>query len=328
MADKLTLLGFAPIDGAEALAARLAALPGPALEMRRAGAVAAFAQAETAPKRALLLARDRAGLLGTLASLQQRLELACQLSPFLPADPGAATLPAGEWPALLEAQQEALAEALAKHGATHQWDVILRWSPEAVLAGQRERFAGLGRAALAEAVAAALSEERHARLAALRRALGPKVIEMHEQAPVAEDAACGVTVLVPAGGEAAIEEALGTLPPAVTEGVSADLRGPLPPLAFAAVRVAELPRGAVERAWTLLGLPEALPMGELRRHWRGLATLLHPDRAGAEADPARFAEAAAAYRLLQSLAGDAGGEVRRTTLAARSGRHLLLPEAA
>jgi hypothetical protein len=328
MAEKLTLLGFAPAEGAAALAARLAALPGPGLRLVTLGGIAAFAQETAPPLKALLLARDRASLLAALATLQRRLEAACMAGPFLPADPGAATLTAAELPALLAAQQAALTAALARHGATQQWDVILRWPPEPVLAAQRERFAGLGRAALAEAVAAALAEARAFRLGALRAALRDVVLEIAEASPVAEDAAAGLTLLVPSGGEAVIEAALGRLPPEATAGASADLRGPLPPLGFAAVRLAEVPAGAVERAWHLLGLPEALPSEDLTRHWRGLATRLHPDRAGPAADPARFAEAAAAYRLVRSLAGSGAGEVQRATLAARAGRHLLLPEAA
>ncbi|NKC34544.1 J domain-containing protein [Falsiroseomonas selenitidurans] len=325
MTARQRLLGFAPAAGAEELRDRLAALPGPPMELLPLGPVAALLQAAEPPARALLLAKDRAGLLRQLAALQRRLEAACLSGPFLPADPGAATLPEATWPALLPAQAAAAARALACHGGTHQWDVILRWSPEALLTAQRGRLEGLGRAAMAEAVGAILAQARTLRQAALLQALAPRVLAVAEAAPVAEDAAIGATVRVPAGGEAAIEAALFAMPAALTQEVAADLRGPLPPLAFAAARVAEVPADAIDRAWSLLELPEVVAPAELHRRWRGLAGRLHPDQAGQAADPGRFAEAAEAYRLLRGLAGGATA-VRRATLTRSPACHLLLPE--
>ncbi len=328
--DDVTLLGIAPAAGAEALARAMEALPGPPVAVHVAGSIAGLAQPAERARRGLLLARDRAGLLASLAALQRRLEAACVAGPFLPADPGAARLPAAELPGLLAAAAPLLEEALATKGARHQWDVVIRWNAEAVVARHRAELQGLAGAALARAIRATLVGEREMRAAALRAALRGAVLAIAEPLPVEEDAATGLTVLVPAGGEAAIEAALGTLPEEASRDAAADLRGPLPPLGFAALRLAEVPAGAVERAWSLLGLPEAapeaLPASDLTRHWRGIAAKLHPDRAGAAADPARFAEAHEAYRLLRSLAGEA--PLDRVLLAARARRRLVLPEAA
>jgi hypothetical protein len=321
MADKLTLLGIAPADRAAALAPALSALPGPAVTLHRVGEIVAVAQRAEARHRALLLARDRAGLLSGLLAVQQRLEAACQLGRFLPADPGAPALPAAELPRLIDAAAPALAAALARDGARHQWDVILRWPPEAALAPRRAALSGLARAELAEAVRAALAAERAMRRDALRAALRPAVRDIADAEPVAEDAACGLTVLVPAGGEAAIEAALATLPETAQHGAAADLRGPLPPVAFAALGIAELAEGALDRAWTLLGLPEQLAPEELSGRWRAVAARLHPDRGAG--DPARFAEAREAYRLLERLAVP-GAALSRRALAARGRRHLVL----
>lgn len=326
MAEALTLLGFVAADRAASVQAAMDALPGPRLSAHRCGAVAAIAQLADAPRRALLLARDRARLLSGLLAVQRRLEAACQAGPFLPADPGAPALRSGELPDLLGAAAPALIAALAREGRRHQWDVVLRWPADAVLEPRRAALQGLSRALLAEAVHAALAGERAARRAALLAALRPMVLDIAEAEPVAEDTACGATVLVAADGEAAIEAALGALPAAMQHRATADLRGPLPPIAFAAVRVAELAEGEVERAWSALGLPEQIAPEDLPAKWREVASRLHPDRAGPDADPARFAEAQDAYRLLARFAG-AGAPLSRRTLA-RGRRHLLLPEAA
>lgn len=320
----LRLLGIAPGEGAAALLARMEALPGPPMVLLRAGGVAALMQEAEAPAQALLLAKDRAGLLKRLAALQRRLEAGCMAGPFLPADPSAATLPAENWAPLLTAQADAAARALADHGSTHQWDVILRWSPDSVLAPVRDRLAGLGKTAMAQAVGALLAEARDIRVAALRQALAGRVLAVADAPAVAEDTAIGLTVRVATGGEAAIEAALFAMPGELTADVAADLRGPLPPLSFAAARVAAVPADAIDRAWSVLELPDAVAAAELQRRWRGIAGRLHPDQTGPEADPGRFAEAAEAYRLLHSLAG--AGEVRRAALTGRDACRLLLPE--
>jgi hypothetical protein len=254
MATELTLLGVAPADCAAALARGLAALDGPAPVLHRAGRIVGVAQRAAAPRKALLLARDRAGLLGALLALQRRLELACQIGPFLPADPQSPSLPQAELAMLLDEAAPALEAALARDGERHQWDVILRWPAPTVLEPHRAGLAGLPRAALAGAVADLLATEREARRAALRSALHPAVLAIAEADPVGEDAACAATVVVPRAGEAAIEAALAGLPDTATRDAAAELRGPLPPLAFSALRVADVASDTVRRAWMLLGL--------------------------------------------------------------------------
>jgi hypothetical protein len=324
MAQELTLLGIVGAPDAERMRAALAALSGPPVIAQTAGEVAALAQrADATPRKALLLARDRAALLSGLLALQRRLEAACQLGAFLPADPGAPPVPADELAPMLDAAAATLADALARRGRLHQWDVVLRWPADAVLAPRRDAMRGLSRALLAEAVQTALAEARLERRAALRAALRPAVLDIAEAEPGTDDTACGATVLVPAGGEAAIETALGTLPSGVQLDVTADLRGPLPPIAFGALRVAQLPAGALDRAWSVLRLPEEMAPEELPRRWRDVAAQLHPDVAGADA--AGFIEAREAYRLIERLAAS-GATLSRRALA-RSRCHLLLEAA-
>jgi hypothetical protein len=184
---------------------------------------------------------------------------------------------------------------------------VLRWSPEAVAASRRAEIAvsaGQGAAALAEAVAAALARERDLRAAALRAALQPVALAL---APAEGGAAeAGITVLLPAGEEAVLERALHSLPDAVTAGATADLRGPLPPLSFAAVRLASAAPAEVAQAWRLLDLPDRIDDAALRRQWRSTAARLHPDRGAV--DDAPIAAAGNAFRLLRGLLPAASGQ--------------------
>ncbi|MFP5219261.1 MAG: J domain-containing protein [Actinomycetes bacterium] len=67
------------------------------------------------------------------------------------------------------------------------------------------------------------------------------------------------------------------------------------------------------RARRVLGVGEHASAAEVTRAYRTLARRLHPDTGGATADPARFAEVAAAYRV---LSGDASGAASAAAAAA------------
>ena len=319
------ILGIAEAGDAPEMARRMSAVHGPGVLLQELGPIAALLQPAEAPPRALLLERDRAALLQSLGQVQQRLEIACQIGPLLPCDPGSATCPGAVLPGVLQAVADDLAIALATLGWRQQWDVLLRWEAGPVLEARRGSFAGLGRAALAAAVGACLQADRSERQAKLNAGLAPQVLAIAEAIPAAGDTEAGCTVLVRAGEEARIETALGLLPAAATLGAAADLRGPLPPLSFAALRLACSAPAEIAAAWALLELPERLEPEELARRWRGLAFRLHPDRAGG--DGSALADAGAAHRLLrQALARlPPHGPVTRREVLARSGWHLVLP---
>ena len=138
-----------------------------------------------------------------------------------------------------------LAEALAAHGARQQWDIVLHWAPEAVVARHRAEIAPPPRTApqaLAEAVGAVLRAECARHEAAVLAALTPAVLAFAEGGAACADTQVAVTVLVAANAEAAVEAALDALPAEQMEGVSIDMRGPLPPLSFSAVRLATVQR--------------------------------------------------------------------------------------
>jgi len=320
----LTLLGVAPAALAPALAAALDAVPGPPLHLCPVGGLLGVAQRGARP----MLAAGRGPMFKRLHAVQRRLELACQLGPFLPADPAAAACPARDLPALLAAAAPALEAALAREGRRHQWEVTLRWPPDAVLAGRREairaRAASDAPRDIADAVAALLAEARAERAAALRAALRPLVVALSPDDVSAGEGETGLTALVPAGGEAAIEAGLGALPAALTQHMSCDLKGPLPPLSFSAFRVEEGQAGTLRGAWRLLGLPARADAGALARRWREVAAALHPDRAGAGTG---FAAASAAHRLLRgALAGRPS--LALDELDTSAGRRITLPEMA
>lgn len=326
MGAELTILGVAEASAEARLRAELSGVAGPALVLRAAGPLLGVAQ-RAGGARLDLFRGERAKALRRLHGAQRRLEIACQTGPFLPCDPSAARC-AGEreFAALLDGARDALGAALAEHGARHQWEVALRWRAEDALAARRGEIEALAPtrepALLAEAVAAALRNARAERAAALRAALAPNVLALSPDDLSAGEAETGLVALVPANGEAAIEAALGALPEALTRGASCDLRGPLPPLSFAAFRVAETNRAALERAWETLGLPDEADGETLARHWRGAAARWHPDRGGG-GDEAALRAAGEAHRLLRAVVG-AGGRASRRALPA--GRRLVAPE--
>ncbi len=327
----LRLLGFAPLDGLEALRAKLAAVPGAALSTRCGAAVAAVLQMEPPVK---LMRRRQKDLLSGLHTVQRRLEIACLAGPFLPMDPSAACCPADQVAELLAPSWDLLATALARHGTSHQWDVILRWAPEEVVAQRRDEIAaaaaGRGPVGMAEAVAAALRAERARREAALLAALAQAVLAVAPGGAVGTEAEIAVTVLVGAGGEACIEAALQNLDPAQFAGASADLRGPLPPLSFAPARLAVAEPGEVASAWHRLGLGENIDRAGLHAHWRQRAASAHPDRhppAEQQAAAAALSEITRAYHLLRDLLPNPG-PITLPLLLRRAGYRLILPTAA
>jgi hypothetical protein len=294
------LLGFVAAKSAEALAARLAAVPGPPVSLFCAGGLAALAQADKAGGRALL-PQGRRAILNALASVQRRLEVACLHGPFLPADPAEAGCRAAEVATLLAGSADSIAAALAGPGTCHQWDVVLHWQAEPIVEARRAEIkaaaSGGGRAGLAEAVAAALGRERALREEALVQAVARVALAVQPARSGTTETA--VTALVHAGEESVLEAALRGLAPQVSDGASADLRGPLPPISFAAVRITRAAPGEVEAAWNRLALPDWVDAAVLRRHWHACAARLHPDHGAKDDGP--ITEAGAAFRLLRGL---------------------------
>jgi hypothetical protein len=299
MADHVKILGFAHAASAAALTSALAAVPGRPVRVFCAGGLAALAQTDRNGGHARRR-QSRATMLHALASVQRRLEVACLQGPFLPADPADGTCPADDIVPLLAASADAVGAALAAIGTCHQWDVILRWQAEPVVAARRAEIAKVavaGQAGLADAVAAALGREREKREAALMQALAPVALSVLPARSGTTETA--ITALVPAGGEAVLETALCGLAPDISDGAAADLRGPLPPISFAAVRVARAAPGEVAAAWNRLALPEWVDAAALRQHWHACAARLHPDHGARDDGP--ITEAGAAFRLLRGL---------------------------
>jgi hypothetical protein len=296
------LLGFAPLAAADALYATMQAIPGPEVHMQAGPATVALFQHETATPLAGL---SRDALIAGLQSVQRRLEAGCAAGPFLPMDPAAACCSTGVLPQLLQPAWEVLAQALAAHGARQQWDIVLHWAPETVVARHRAEIAPLaahGPQALAEAVGAVLRAQCARHEAALLAALTPAVLAFAEGGAACTDTQVLVTVLVATNAEAAVEAALDALPADQMEGVSIDMRGPLPPLSFSAVRLATVQPDAVTQAWATLGLPDHIDLSTLHRHWRLAAAAAHPDRQPAvPAGGVTVSDLTAAYHLLRDL---------------------------
>ena len=320
----IRLLGFAHRCDTARLEQALGQLPGPVLHTLPDDDVTAFLQDEPPTPKSR---QGRKALLEGLQVVHRRLEAACALGAFLPMDPAHASCTAGQVAPLLEEHWSALTEALSAYGPHQQWDVALRWSAEPVLHSARDSLSKVGasgdRAALAEAVAAVLRRVRDSRATALTEAMAKTTLAQTDSR-FATDTDVAITVLVPRLGESAIEQALMAMPAALTEGVEADLRGPMPPVSFHAVRLLRIEQGETARSWQLLGLPEQADAQILHRCWRDRASACHPDRQPlATASSETFADLGRAYQLLRPQLG-----ASRTTLRALSRRndlHLSVP---
>ena len=296
MAKCVKLLGFAASGDAASLADAMGALAGAPMIVMHAGGLAALAQEDGGT---VLYPVSNTAAFAALRSVQLRLETACQLAPFLPADPSQCRCPQHDVAPMMADAIASLTTALAGPGRCHQWDVVLRWQAEAVVAARRDMIAnaGGGRAGLAAAVQAALALERALREAGLHAAMAQIALAV---APAgSRETETGITVLLPSGGIAALEAALEALPDAVSAGASADIRGPLPPLSFAAVRVASASPDELAQAWQALALPDGIDEAALKRQWHECAGRLHPDHGAT--DHGKMAEAGAAFRLLRGL---------------------------
>ena len=320
-ASRVRLLGFFSESGLATLRAALAGSAGPALHLATVAGVGVAAQVEK--EGGLFRTLDRTALLRRLHAVQRRLELACQAGPFLPADPAAPAVRRGELPRLVGAAAPRLLAALMRDGTKQQWDITINWPAEAVLAPHRAALAAAaaeGQAAVVALVGRLLRQDRDDRLAALRGVLSPAVLALTEGQ--AADTQITLTVLVPAGGEAAIETALGRLPASASADATANLRGPLPPVSFAACALAEVTGGEIAAAWRVLDLDGTIDAAGLRRNWRRCAAAVHPDHTGDAADAAGLDAARKAYRLLAPLLDEAGAS-GLSGLLALAGRRLV-----
>lgn len=322
------LLGFAGLADIDGLRAALAAVPGPPVRAVCGPTVAALIQDEPATP---LARRGRKALLSGLQVVHRRLEIACQFGPFLPMDPGAACCPASAISALLDLSWDGLGDRLGQLGALHQWDVVISWPPEAVLATQRETLQDAAAkgdpALLAQAVQALLRAEHAARSALVLQALNRHVLAIAAGATAGGETEITTTVLVPQGREDLIEAALGQLPPAQVAGASADLRGPMPPVSFHPVRLTRVESADIARSWRVLGLPEKVDTTLLHRQWRALAASAHPDRRpGLPASAEAFTDITEAYRLLRPLLHAEPRTLR--SLVRQAGYRLVLPDLA
>lgn len=327
------LLGFTSFAGLDTLRPALEAVPGPALHIHCSPqgkpGVAALLQDE--PNTALL-SRGREELTSSLQTMQRRMEVACLAGPFLPMDPAVACCPSDAIPRLLETSWDALFDAVTRHGACHQWEVVLRWTPQHVVAKNRADIAvaaGKGPQILADAVATALLAERDGRETALLAALQPAVPGFAKSGAARGETEISVTVLTPRQGDAAVETALDTMMPEHVEAATIDMRGPLPPLSFSAVRLTNVPEQDITNAWQTLSLPDRIDLAALHRQWRLRAAIVHPDRQAQSGldDMGTVSGMTAAYRLLRDLLphGGPGETFTLTSLQRRSGPRLIMP---
>lgn len=311
------ILGFARLADLDAARHALCAVPGPTPRFHDGPFIGVVLQDE--PDRPLT-ARDRLSMIADLETMQRRLEIACLAGPFLPMDPSAACCPSDAVAALLKPNWERLHQALLSGGSGHQWDISLAWQPEAAVAGHRPVIAPEASHGPDEGTATRDAHER--RKAELLASLRPVLLAMTDGSVDTGDTRVRLTVLVEAARESELEDRLALC----GDDVAIEMRGPMPPVSFFAVRLVNLDAVKMTNAWTILGLPERADMTDLHRQWRMRAAAAHPDRGVLATLGASVADLTAAHRVLRDLMSEAPGD-RHTLdgLLRLSGRRLVLP---
>jgi hypothetical protein len=310
------ILGYAPVDGLDALLAVLNAIPGPAVEAWHGAHLAALLQPEQDDAS---FCRHQISYATSLLTVQRRLQAACQAGPFLPQDPAAATVQSETVPALLAPAWHALDAALRSRGQHHQWDIVLHWSCDAVTT-----VTGTKAARLADIRSARQAEHtRHE--ARLLNTLSRAVLALAADGSSRSDASVSVTALIEAGCEHRLDAALEALE---EPDLTVELHGPLPPLTFAPVRIAMTEAVEITGAWQTLELGELSSRTHLHRQWRGLAASLRPDLQGNRLSGAApgIAGLTDAYRLLRGVLPSDGSAVTLTATLRHAGRRLVVPD--
>jgi hypothetical protein len=303
------ILGYVPLEGLDGLLATLNAVPGPAVAALQGPNLAALLQSEPDDGTPC---SEQAAQTASLVDVRRRLELTCHNGPFLPQDPAAATVPSEAVPSILASAWPALDSALFTHGNHQQWEILLHCSPDAAPTRQRHRT-----------VARA---ERTRLEARLLNALSRAVLAFAADGESGSGTTISVTALIEAGTEHRMETALEALE---ESDLGIELRGPLPPVTFSPVRIANTETIEISGAWHTLELAERSDRSGLRQQWRSLAASLRPDRQSHRLSGAApgIAGLTDAYRMLRGLlpANDASATLSETLLLA--GRRLVVPEA-
>lgn len=318
------ILGYAPLADLDGLLATMNAVSGPAVEAVLGSTLAALVQPE--PEDGLFCRQPISQAAGQLMA-QRRLEIACLAGPFLPHDPATALVPTTALHDLLAPAWDSLDTALSTHGHHHQWDILLRWSPDDIIARQAPALsAARGRIEMAETIREAFQTERQSRQAQLLNTLAPAVLAFAAGGPTGSDTEVLVTTLVEASGEWRMEAALAAL-----DGADPwiDLRGPLPPVTFAPVRAICLSTAELNGAWQTLDLPRRINRTGLHHQWRNLAASVNPHRptetlSGAAPGISGLTDA---YRLLRGLLPADGREASLGNLLGKAGWRLVVPDA-
>jgi hypothetical protein len=303
------ILGYAPLNGLDRLLAALNTVPGPTVAAWHGSGLAVLLQAEPedgAP--CTWQTPQTADPMG----VQRRLELACHNGPFLPQDPAAATVSSDIVLPLLASAYPALDSALFTHGTHHQWEILLRWPPDIICARHD--------------CPATVRAERTRQEARLLNALSRAVLAFASDGEQGSDTAISVTALVEAGREHRMETALEALE---EPDLGIELRGPLPPVTFSSVRIANTEAIEISGAWQTLELAARTDRIRLQQQWRSLAASLRPDRQSHRLSGAApgIAGLTDAYRMLRSLlpANNASATLPETLRLA--GPRLIVPEA-
>lgn len=306
--SKLTLYAVMMAASADPLGDALPTLPVAGLSLIRAlDLVAVVGPSPREP----WLGLGRARLAGQMVDFQRALEALMPFGPVVPAAFGMTFENHLAPIAFLVAHAATLRHALAEQGGKHQYQVTVSWDPQLMLQRLRgsDRLAALrdfDPASNPKGFAAALAGIMESYRAELGRAqtaiLADVSDDILEMPPSDANGLVNATVLIKPDTLPSLEAVLQAIDATAPEALRIRLIGPLPPCAFASLRLERPDPLKIAAARRELGAAAKVPADALKRAYRDRIRSVHPDLVrGHEAESASAREA---YDLLRRL-GDA-----------------------
>jgi hypothetical protein len=262
---------------------------------------------------------DRVAAVRYLSAHQQVLETVMRDYPVLPVKFGTLLPDEDGLHALLRQGDRLFRTTLATYAGKQQLEVLVLWdlqqifqtiASEEPIATLRTQIAGRSpdetvneRVTLGQLVHAALQQRRsqigEQVIAQLRSVADDLIIN-----PTMDDRmVVNVALLIDETRQGDLDDALDALDELFGGQFQIRCVGPLPPYSFATLEVQALPFAAVDAARQQLGLAEEVSSAEIKRAYRQLATLAHPDlNPSAEHAVAQMESLTGAYQLLSALA--------------------------
>jgi hypothetical protein len=241
---------------------------------------------------------------------QQQLEAIAVAAPVIPSAYGSERLTPEQTLALLTLHARDIGTSLEAFGALRQFQIEMRWKPEAAMVHGRAQgwFNGIdpalaktNRKAFGEAVQKVMEEARLA-LGLEARAMLETVASDIVSLPLADEAmVLNAAVVIDPAKEIWLDKAVETID-ALMPDLAIRYQGPLPAVSFASIAVQSPQQGLINRAEVLLGRGLADGRDAIKSAYRDAMKSAHADVTGANANTDKAAALARAQALLLKAA--------------------------